>query len=119
MTGASVELVYIAGPFSASTSAGIFRNTAAAVAFGQEVRALGLVPMVPHVAILPTDTTPDAYEAAMRECFEILSRCDALVLMPSWRQSPGAVRECERAEALGLEVFESLEALKGAARAIA
>ena len=114
----SLEVVYVAGPFSAPTPEGIYENVMAAVEFGQKVRAMGFVPMVPHAAVLPMGTTEAEYEAALAECFELLSRCDAVLLMPTWQQSPGARRERDFAERLGLPVFEGLEQLQEVAHAI-
>jgi hypothetical protein len=116
---ASLEVVYIAGPYSSPHPGVVLQNVAEAVAFGQQVRALGLVPVVPHVAILPTGRTEAEYEAAMAECFELLSRCDAVVLMPTWRNSPGAVRERAHAEALGIEIFGGIEDLQEVADGLA
>ncbi len=119
MSNPSLELVYIAGPFSAPTPEGIYENVMAAVEFGQQVRAQGFVPLVPHVTVLPTGNTEAEYEAALAECFELLSRCDAMALMPNWRESPGAVRERARAEELGIVVFETLTDVREGADAIA
>jgi len=99
-----LDVIYCAGPYSAATPEGVAENVAAAVAFGQKVRALGALPVVPHLTVLPADD----YEAAMRECFELIRRCDAVILMPTWRQSPGAGRELDFARSLGLTVFDHL-----------
>jgi hypothetical protein len=118
MSGKSLEVIYVAGPFSSPIPAQQSLNIHDAVRFGQKVRALGFIPLVPHVAILPTGTTEAEYEAALAECFELLSRSDALVLMPTWRKSPGAIREREFAEQLGLPVFMDTCDLLEAAHAI-
>ncbi|HJV39985.1 MAG TPA: DUF4406 domain-containing protein [Geothrix sp.] len=115
----TMEVIYVAGPYSGKAPEDVYRNIQAAIAVGQQVRALGLVPLVPHTAILPTGTTEAEYEAALAECFELMTRCDGMVLMPTWRESPGAVRECEYAERFGLEVFECLEDLQEAMALVA
>lgn len=109
----SRDVIYVAGPFSALTPEGIEANIAEAVAFGQQIRALGALPLVPHVAIIHTQD----YEAAMGECFELIRRADAVILMPTWQQSPGAVREHRFAKIRGMVVFESLEAYQQAVHA--
>ena len=53
----SLEVIYVARPFSAPTPEGVEANVMAAVAFGQEVRTTGFIPLVPHVAILPIGNT--------------------------------------------------------------
>lgn len=40
-----------------------------------------------------------------------LEVCDALLLTPGWKQSPGTLVEIERAKELGIPVFESLDKL--------
>lgn len=109
----SLNVIYCAGPYSGSTPGMVADNVADAVHFGKKVRALGALPLVPHVTVLSTDD----YEGAMVECFELIRRSDAVVLMPTWHLSPGAVREKAFAEGLGLMVFESLEALAEAVAA--
>lgn len=111
----SRSVVYIAGPYTAPDAEALLANIQAAIAFGQGVRALGFIAVVPHVAILPTDD----YELALAECFELLYRCDGLVLMPTWRESPGAQRERDFAESLGIPIFEGLEQLREVADAAA
>ena len=108
----SPAVVYVSGPYSAPDAEGLLENIKAALAFGQKVRALGFLPLVPHVAILPVGDTEAEYEQALAECFELLARSDALVLMPTWEQSPGARRERAFAERYGVPVFESLEQLQ-------
>lgn len=115
----SPAVVYVAGPYSAPDLEGLLENIKAAVVFGQKVRALGFLPLVPHVAILPVGDTEAEYEQALGECFELLARCDALVLMPTWEQSPGARRERAFAERYGVPVFETLEQLQEVRDAIA
>jgi len=41
-----------------------------------------------------------------------LEVCDAVVLTPQWKKSPGTLAEVKRAEELGISVFKSLEELK-------
>lgn len=36
----------------------------------------------------------------------VLSECDAICLLPDWRQSPGAKAELAYAQAIGLKVYE-------------
>ena len=115
----SRPVVYVAGPYSAPDADGVLKNITEAIAFGEQVRAMGFVPLVPHTAILPTGDTEAEYEQALAECFELLSRCDALALMPTWEQSPGSRRERAFAERFGLPFFETLDELAGVRDAIA
>lgn len=38
-----------------------------------------------------------AYESCMKICFAMLDACEAVCLLPDWRESKGAVREFARA----------------------
>jgi len=41
-----------------------------------------------------------------------LKRCDAVVLTPKWRKSPGTLAEIELAKKLGIPVFDTLDDLE-------
>jgi hypothetical protein len=45
------------------------------------------------------------YETWMQGDFELIRRADALVMVPNWRDSPGATREREFALQIGLPVY--------------
>jgi hypothetical protein len=104
-------LVYVSGPYTASTSEQLAQNIELAKQAGLKVRAMGLVPIVPHLAILNDDPPVFTYDHAMAECLEILDRCDAVLMMDGWRESHGAQRECSAALRAGILVFFSLAEL--------
>lgn len=111
------KLIYIAGPYTADTAEGIAANVAAAVAVGLQVRAMGLVPVVPHIAIVPGPGL--SWDAAMAECLAILDRCDGVFFIHGWEQSRGARREAIRATCRSLPVFDHLDHLRAWAEAAA
>lgn len=45
-----------------------------------------------------------------------LEACDAVLLTPGWKKSPGTMAEIERANELGIPVFPDLNSLKDWAR---
>jgi len=45
-----------------------------------------------------------------------LEACDAVLLTPGWKKSPGTMAEIERANELGIPVFPDLDSLKDWAR---
>ena len=47
------------------------------------------------------------YKDIMLHDIEMLSNCDAIYLLPNWKQSLGALAEAAFAEAVGLEVIEA------------
>lgn len=109
MTAPLPERVYCAGPFNPLEWASTPFNISRAVDQSQRVRALGFVPVCPHVTVFPGCKNE---EAAMQECFSHLDTCDVLVLLEDWIHSKGTLLEKERAEQRGLLVYESLDALR-------
>lgn len=105
-----MRLVYIAGPFRASSAWGIEQNIRTAEELALEVWRAGFVAICPHMntwhfqGTLPDDTW-------LKGDIEILRRCDAVLLVPGWEHSRGALKEVEAAVAASIPVFESLSAL--------
>lgn len=103
--------VYCASPYSASTPKQVAVNILHAERVGVEVRALGHVPFVPHIALPPFPVSmsiEDQWEPAMRECMSHLQSCDAILLTGDWHASKGCRAELEAACRWGKPVFFSL-----------
>lgn len=76
-------LVYVAGPFSAPTRAGVEANIARAVAVGLEVAKLGFMPVIPHANTAhPEFEKIQPYPFWISGTTEMLRRCDAMVMVP-------------------------------------
>lgn len=105
--------VYCASPFSASTAQLVEANIDHAVTTGIKVRALGAVPVVPHITVPPfLDMDVVAcWEPAMRECLSHLKTCQALLLTGDWRASRGCQLERLVAYEEKIPAFESVEDL--------
>lgn len=57
-----------------------------------------------------TKITPsEFYKLCLLEDIKALSTCDAICLLPDWRDSPGAKAELAFAKAIGIEVHELTE----------
>lgn len=97
-------LIYVSGPYTAPTSDELAQNIKRAKLTGLKVRAVGFVPIVPHLAILNDDPRVFTYDKAMNECLEILGRCDAILMMDGWQESRGACIEHEAAIFAGIPV---------------
>lgn len=54
-------------------------------------------------SMLPAEDT--SYEEYMKMCFCMLDMCDAIYMMPGWRDSNGAKREFEYAQARGMTIL--------------
>lgn len=111
-------LIYIAGPYTAETEEGIIANIRAAEEIGKQVLLRGFVPVIPHknTALWDKDERFKDWGHAdwiERVCFPLLRSCDALLLMPNWETSKGAVMEYNYAREHRMLVFHSLQALPG------
>jgi hypothetical protein len=100
-------LVYVAGPY---TNGDPVVNTRAAVEMGEELIALGVLPVIPHLSLLWHFAAPHPVEFWYEYDLAVLARCDALYRMPG--RSTGADREVEHALDLGLPVLDSLSDLR-------
>ena len=71
--------------------------------------AAGFAPFVPHLTGFWDFASPKKYETWLAYDMEWLRACDALLRMIG--ESPGADREVELAESLGIPVFYSVPEL--------
>lgn len=97
-----MELIYVAGPYSAPTESGVFDNIMRARAKAQELWLKGYAVICPHTntAFMPLD-----HSQVMPGDLEMLGRCDAIYMLKGWQQSKGAVRELKHALANRLTVY--------------
>lgn len=105
-----MKVIYIAGPFRALTAWGIEQNVRAAEELALEAWRAGFAVICPHTntrfydGALPNDVF-------LRGDLEIVKRCDAVLLLPNWRDSAGAVAEVEVAKEKSIPVFKTLVGL--------
>ncbi len=86
-------LLYTAGPISPNCDGTMTMHVDRARTIAIGLRRQGWSVVCPHLnsVELPGFTLDDY----LREDFRILLGCDALVLLPGWRNSKGAIREVE------------------------
>jgi hypothetical protein len=103
----AVKLVYIAGPFRATTPWAVEQNIRRAEELALEVWALGAVAVCPHTnsrffdKLIPDKVFLDGY-------LTLLARCDAVLLTGSWETSEGTRNERTYADVHKIPVFETL-----------
>jgi nucleoside 2-deoxyribosyltransferase len=102
-----IPLIYVAGPFSASTRARVDDNIVHAVAYGLRVARAGGMPVVPHANTAHPDYEhAQSYEFWVKATAKLMTRCDGVLLIPDWVLSRGACGERELAIKIGLPVFD-------------
>src|SRR5262245_31906922 len=113
-------LVYVVGPFSAPTRAGVEANIDRAERVGLELARLGYFPIIPH-----TNTRHPEFSKAQEYGFwvagylKVLAACRAVVMVPGWQVSEGASKEYAEAARIGIRVFETVSELEAWARGYA
>lgn len=96
-----MKLVYIAGKFRGADAWAIACNVHEAEAAALRIAELGGMPVVPHSLgqkMIGT-LTEDFWLAGT---LLLLSRCDGILLLPSWARSAGASAESAYAEKHGI-----------------
>lgn len=99
-----MKVIYIAGKYRGPNAWAIEQNIRAAEEVAAKVWAMG------HAALCPHANSRHMEGVASDEVFlagtlELMRRCDAVVLVPNWRDSEGARSEVVEAMRLGLPII--------------
>ena len=98
------KLIYVAGPYRASTAWGIERNIHAAREMGARIAVYGCYPMIPHANTAHFDGLADD-ALWLGGTLEMMRRCDAAVFLSNFRESSGACNEYEEAERMKMLIY--------------
>lgn len=104
-------ILYISGPYSPGNGRTVADNIAIARRYAVAAANAGWMPFTPHLntAGFEVDCPDVSHEEWLAGDLAILDRLDpatdAMLLLPDWIESPGAVREYHRAVARGIEVI--------------
>ena len=103
-------LVFVTGPYSAPTEDEIESNIQDAIDSGRVLFEKGYYPIIPHILVREYYNPDDrnglfGYESLMSYTLSIVKRCDILLIIGN---SPGADREKELAESLGIPIYFKL-----------
>lgn len=107
-----MRVVYVAGPLLGPNDWEVTRNIHRAASLGYEVAKLGAYPVIPHTntgSVFIGTMTPEFWYAGT---LELLSRCDAMVLVPGWEDSKGTREEVQEAKRNSMPIFERVDDLK-------
>jgi len=98
----AMKLTYVAGPYRGK----VRRNIRIADRVGREIAENGDFPIVPHnnTRRWEKKTNLQHHDYIVGDLL-ILSRCDAIVMLPKWQESEGAKVEHSMARYWGLPVY--------------
>lgn len=106
-----MKVVYIAGPYRSDSHIGILENIDRAGVAAREVWGAGCAAICPHTnsghfgGVCPEEAFLEGYN-------EIVSRCDAVLVVGDYASSEGTMEEICTASSLGIPVFYSIEELR-------
>lgn len=103
----AAPFVYVAAPY---TDGDNFERVREALVVGDELRAIGCAPFIPHLYAFWNFVTPRPWASWIELDLLWLERCDAVLRLPG--QSPGADIEVRRARELGLSVFTAVREVR-------
>lgn len=109
-------LIYVAGRYRAATREAVAANIEAARQVGIEAARLGWYPVIPHCNTAHMELATPGHDDQfwLAGTLELMTRCDAVVLVPGWQNSAGTKAEMARADALRIPVFRTLDTLPSA-----
>ena len=109
------KLVYVAGPYRAATREAVEQNVAAARHVGRLVARMGMMPVMPTVntAFFDFDFPGESDDQFWLDgTLELMSRCDAVVMVDGWKLSDGAKVEVIEANRIGIPVYMNTSELQ-------
>lgn len=99
-------LIYIAGPYRATTAWRREQNIHRARAWGVVVARAGAYPVIPHANTAHFDgEAPD--ELWLAGTLALMRKCDGVLLIDGWCYPNGACAECDEAVRLGIPVLDA------------
>ena len=105
-------VVYVAGRFRAADGWKINENVFAAEKAGRKVAALGAMPLIPHsIGAHMAGTEDDTFW--LTGTLELMRRCDAVLVLPGYQESQGAMGEIAEAQRIGMPVIMPLDGAPG------
>lgn len=113
-------LIYVAGRYRAATREAVAANIEAARQVGVQAARLGWYPVIPHANTAHMELDLEhGDEFWLAGTLELMTRCDAVVLVDGWEGSVGTAGEIAKADQIHLPVFRGLDLLPSADKFLA
>lgn len=99
--------VYVAGPYRHPLRSGVEQNIQRARTVGLQCCRKGWSPIIPHSNTGHLDAVDETIgdEFWLASTMELMRRCDAVVLVPGWKESSGTRSEIQEAQIRGIPVY--------------
>ena len=100
-----MRVLYTAGPYRDDRGMYyVWQNIEQAKAVARELWLMGFAVICPHANTQMMDGN-DTHEMFLQGDFEMVKRCDGIVVLPGWERSEGTRREIVCAKANGVPVY--------------
>lgn len=106
-----VPFIYLAGKYTEAHTYLVQRNIALAMHHAQEVAIMGALPVTPHLLTANMDGIQH-YQWWCDVTMQLMRKCDAVLMLPNYDRSNGAVAELVEALRLDMPVFYCLGELR-------
>jgi hypothetical protein len=100
-----MQVIYVAGPYSAPTEDGVEANIDRAREAGRRLLDLGYAVIIPHTMTGHMEGPHDLFLQADLEIIRRLQPGDGLYMLRGWQYSRGARREWRLAHEIGLRIW--------------
>jgi len=107
MLGDRNKLIYVSGPYTAPTEEEINENIQRAEDIAVMLMRNGFDVITPHKNTAGYQQYEFTHERYLEQDINILSRCDAILMMNNWRKSKGACIEMEYARTENIPIIYS------------
>lgn len=98
-----MKCLYLCGPYRGKNEWEVFLNIATARVWSEDIMRRGWAVYTPH---LQTVFSALDFDEIMRRDLEMLSRMDAICLLPGWERSEGSRIEYDFAKKRGMRIFK-------------
>ncbi len=107
-----MKLVYVAGRYRSKSKDGVRLNIQAASHVGAIASERGWYPVIPHMNTAGHEHITDNDDQFYLDgTLELMRRCDAVVMVPGWTESKGAISEHNEAQRLEMPIYLTVDEL--------